>query len=340
MLGIQNSATDTDQSPVAGRTWRSFLLPFIIFGCAVLAMAVQKFRLTGQPPFLHRESVWSVAIYEGPSPLELSPTSADGRPMLSAADVTDIPALFVADPFMIQDDNQWFMFMEVMNRDTQQGDIALATSPDGLQWNYAGIVLDEPHHLSYPLVFKFDDQWYLLPQSDVGVELYRAEEFPHRWKRVHTILRGSQLADPTLFQHDDLWWMFVGKSATHDELRLFYATDLLSDWTEHPQSPLITANAEISRPGGRIIRWDESLIRLAQDCAPKYGNQLRGFRITKLTTTEYSEEPIAQEVILKGGSHDWNSKGMHHCDAHQIEPDLWRAAVDGHRKTWILQATP
>lgn len=340
MLGVHKSAAQTDQSPAEGRTWRSFLLPFIVFGCAVLAMAMQKFRLTGQPPFLHRESIWSIAIYEGPSPLELSPTSADGQPSLTAADVTDIPAQFVADPFMVQADGQWLMFVEVMNRKTQQGDIALATSPDGLHWNYSGVVLDEPHHLSYPSVFMADGQWYLLPQSDVGVELYRAEDFPYKWKRVHTILQGPQWADPTVIHHDGRWWMFVGKSATHDQLRLFYATDLMEEWTEHPQSPLITGNADISRPGGPILRWDASLIRLTQDCSPKYGNQLRGFRITELTPTDYAEEPLSQNAILTAGSHGWNSKGMHHCDAHQLEPNLWRAAVDGHRKVWILQATP
>jgi len=315
------------------------LLVLIAIGLITLVLSAWKLKVTGQPPFLHRENVWSIAIYEGPSPTDLKPISAMNSPSLVAADVTDVDALFVADPFMIETDGSWYMFVEVLNKKTNQGDIAVATSDDGLAWRYQQIVLDEPWHLSYPSVFQWDGKWYMLPQGDTGVHLYEANAFPMSWKKVTTLMKGSDLADPTVFRHADSWWMFLGRSGTHDRLQLFYADDLLGPWTEHPQSPLINSDPDLARPGGKVVEFDGRLIRYAQDCAPKYGNQLRAFRITRLSRMEYAEQPIDGEFVLTAGSHDWNANGMHHVDAHKIQ-DKWRAVVDGHKKTWTLGWTP
>jgi hypothetical protein len=37
----------------------------------------------------------------------------------------------------------------------QEGEIGLATSEDGLKWDYKQVVLNEPFHLSYPYVFEW-----------------------------------------------------------------------------------------------------------------------------------------------------------------------------------------
>ncbi len=322
------------------RGWFYRAVPLVAIAIIAGAWALMHFRSTGQLPFLHRESVWSIAMYEGISPFELQPMDANNRPVLTAADVTDVPALFVADPFMIQDDGKWLMFVEVLNSATHQGDIGVATSEDGLEWKYDRIVLDESTHLSYPSIHRVDDKWYMLPQADDGVHFYEATAFPYEWQKVHTVLSGDHFADPTLFQYEDLWWMFVARSGTHDELRLYYASNVFGEWTEHPASPIVTNNADIARPGGHVMWLNGNPVRLTQDCAPRYGNQLLGFEITTLTPTDYAERPLDTGPILTNGSHTWNSTGMHHSDAHQMKDGSWRAVVDGHTKRWILQATP
>lgn len=308
---------------------------------AVLIISVTKFWITGQPPFVHRENVWSIALYSGRSPLSLEPTSISNAPILRAADVHDVDALFVADPFLVHDDAVCYLFMEVLNRATHQGDIGVAISRDqGASWQYQQIILDEQCHLSYPTVFQWDQQWYMVPQSDDGVVLYRADVFPWKWQRVATLLEGNDRADPTLFFHEDSWWMFVGRSGFHDRLQLYFADHLTGPWCEHPQSPLVVNNPDIARPGGSVLQFDGNLYRFGQDCAPKYGNQLRAFRMTCLNRQHYNEEPIEGEFVLRPGTHRWNSHGMHHLDAHQREDGSWYALVDGHRKSWTLSWTP
>jgi hypothetical protein len=58
---------------------------------------------------------WSIGIYSGSSPLSLGPHAGLTNPVLTAADVTDVDAEFVADPFLINHERGWFMFFEVLN---------------------------------------------------------------------------------------------------------------------------------------------------------------------------------------------------------------------------------
>ena len=73
--------------------------------------------------------------------------------MLTADDVNDVSASFVADPFMLIVNSIYYMFFEVFNKESNHGDIGLAISNDGKKWIYQQIVLDEQFHLSYPYVF-------------------------------------------------------------------------------------------------------------------------------------------------------------------------------------------
>jgi len=57
-----------------------------------------------------RPWTWSIAMYAGPSPLRLTAAPGAANPVISAADVTDVFARFVADPFMVKVDGLWHMF--------------------------------------------------------------------------------------------------------------------------------------------------------------------------------------------------------------------------------------
>lgn len=281
---------------------------------------------------------WSIGIYAGPSPFRLAPLRRVGNPVLTPADVTDVPAETVADPFMLRVGQTWHMFFEVWNRHAARGQIGLAVSQDCLTWAYQGIVLEEPFHLSYPYVFEYEHNYYMIPESHEAesVRLYRATGFPAGWAYAGTLLDGGYFADPSVFRHDGTWWLFADTSTSresaqefkHDTLSLFHADHLHGPWREHPQNPLVAGDARIARPGGRVLILNEKIIRFAQDCYPVYGKQLRAFQVTELTTRTYRERPVSWRPVLKAGGGGWNSAGMHHVDAH-LGDGQWIACVDG-----------
>ena len=198
------------------------------------------------------EALWSIGIYRGPSPLELSPADvprpASGCPVLSAESVTDVAAVFVADPFLLRHAGRWHMFFEVMNWKANKGEIALATSDDGLRWQYEQIVLAEAFHLSYPHVLAAEDGTYMVPESfqDESVRLYRAKRFPYEWEFAGKLLSGGYYADSSPLWHDGSWWLFTETGrGTNDTLRLFYADRLAGPWHEHPKSPVVAGDAPV-----------------------------------------------------------------------------------------------
>ena len=276
---------------------------------------------------------WSIGLYAGPDPLHLAPLDDAADPIMTREQVADVPAAFVADPFLLPYRDEWHLFFEVLNHDRRTGEIGWASSPDLVGWSYGGIVLSEPFHLSYPHVFEHEGVVFMVPETlDAGaVRLYRADPFPTRWVPVADLIPG-RLADPSLFRFGDRWWMFACPApSSHDALALFHADTLQGPWHEHPASPLITGDRSRARPGGRVVAWDGRLYRFAQDCGPRYGSGVRAFEVTRLTPDLYAERECTESPILDPTGAGWNGKGMHHIDAWPVAPGRWIAAVDGIR---------
>ncbi|MFC5406776.1 hypothetical protein [Cohnella soli] len=298
---------------------------FILFGAAILCgFLVKRYHR----PIVTNE--WSIAVFATDG------VARDSRfiqripsPNLRASDVTDAAAELVADPFLVMDQDRYYLFFEVYNKITEKGEIAVAISDDRLNWRYDKLVLVEKFHLSYPQVFKWQEEYYMLPETiESGkVQLYKAKIFPYEWEPVSQLL-DRPLADPSLFHYQDKWWMYAG---TPGNLHLFSSPMLESGWVEHPQSPLITNDDRVTRPGGRIVVYGDDIYRYAQSGIPYYGKSVSAFRVTLLNDTEYEEVEEALVLEGTGGTSDWQRDGMHHIDQIRLSDQEWLVTVDGHR---------
>ncbi len=286
-------------------------------------------------PFVGIKKEKAIGLYTGTSPFNTSPSSNIVNPILSTKDITDTQAEYVTDPFVVKEGPSWYMFFGVRKLKTKRAAIGLATSDDGFKWRYQRIVLDEPFHTSYPYIIKWEEEYYMVPESEEtnAIRLYMAHDFPDNWIFVKTLLKGNYV-DPAIFRFDGRWWMFVESNPHgHDRLSLFFANELEGPWAEHPMSPVINGNGHIARPGGRVIRFENRLIRFTQDDEPYYGNKLWAFEITALSPTHYEERPVGDHPVLREGKMSWNNKGIHHIDLHQIDQEQWLAFVSGHGET-------
>ena len=310
---------------------QAFLIGFLVaLTCGISGIVYCYYRFS---PAGAAAREWTIGIYKSLSKEPFNFMEQDVvNPVLTASDVSDVPAKRVADPFLICESDTYYMFFEVDNAGNNQGDIGLAISKDGGNWSYSQIVLDERFHLSYPCVFKWQDEYYMIPESAEiqAVRLYKAEQFPYRWSFVKTLLEGMDFVDNTIFYYGESWWLFT-ETGNDDTLRLYYAATPLGPWTEHPKSPVIQGDANIARPGGMVIVFDNRIVRYAQDCVPYYGNQVWAFEIVTLTKEFYEEKRVSDRPILKGFD-DWNTGGMHHISPYRVDFDNWIAAVDGTAK--------
>jgi hypothetical protein len=305
-----------------------------VFGCFLCGNRILACHSSPQdrqlPPVVKDSLVssWTIGIYTGPSPFQLSPPSNFKNPALTAAIVSDLKVDIVAHPFMIVTDSLYYLFFTAKYSKTDMGGIGLAESKDGFKWEYRQIVLQEPFVLAYPYVFKWNKEYYMIPEAhtETSVRLYKAIKFPDKWKYEGDLLKGNQFISPTVVLYKEIWWMYTTNSK-NETLRLFYSRDLKGPWTEHPQSPIVKNDLKIARPAGRPFVIDGILYRLGMDCYPTYGNQVHAFQVTEITTKNYAEKMIYAPLV-KVSSKGWNSEAMHHIDVHQLAVNKWIAVID------------
>lgn len=206
-----------------------------------------------------------------------------------------------ADPHLIVDGDKTHVFMEAIDDGQDRGKIAhTVLTQDGFE-HVPRTVLEEPHHLSYPFVFKHEEAFYMIPETATrrNITLYKARNFPDGWEKVCNLIDNIDAADTTLFQHDGLWWIFTNGMShpavdERDLLMLFYAEDLFSNsWTPHPLNPIVTG-VDRSRMAGAIYIKDGDLFRPSQYGAKRYGFGINISNITTLSTTDYQETLVGR----------------------------------------------
>lgn len=314
---------------------RWLLAPFcLIFGFAGgIFVGIQR-----GIPFVAQREQWTIGIYRSDSPFYFNKLQRWINPLLKAEDVTDVPAKFVADPFLIKEGNAWYLFFEVYNNNTRQGDLAVATSENSWVWNYEKVIIDEPFHLSYPYAFESDGEYYLIPESfeTNSIRLYRADEFPTKWSYVKTLVQGRDYVDNSIVFYKGKWWLFSSVTS-NDSLYLHYSDSLTGSWQEHPQSPIVRQDLHKARPSGRLLVYQNKLYRFTMDVDPPIGtHQVMVYEVTEISTDSYSEvQAQAAPVVMPSGS-GWNGQAMHHVDPAQIDSDSWLASVDGFGNYWIF----
>ncbi len=324
----------------------------IILSLRILKLDIPFLELSKENTYTNTNYIFSIGIVVGKDPFHLSETKVIGNPVLTAGDVDDVDAEFVADPFMIREKNSWYMFFEVMNNKSGNGDIGIAVSNDGIKWEYQQIVLDEPFHLSYPHVFFTGNSYFMIPETNARKEirLYRSTEFPFVWQYEATLMSGLSFSDSTIFQYDRRWWIFTETDPVGDgTLRLYHSDTIYGPWKEHPASPIIDGDANIARPAGKVLFYQNKLFRITQDDWPTYANRVRVFQIDELTTTDYAEHelcgyPEIETDTLRANLKTpvWRYDGFHQLDLHQIGENHWLACIDGLARTsisrqWVLK---
>ncbi len=205
---------------------------------------------------------------------------------------------FWADPFIVEQDGKAWVFFEDYSYRTKKGVIACAEiSADGDLMSPVSCIANGDHHYSYPYVFREGEELFMIPEawSSGSVDLYRCAEFPNRWERCATLLRG-RFVDTSVWNDGRLWWMMT-TSADPDAratiLFLFYAERLTGPWQFHPANPIST-DVRNNRGAGRVFFDGKRWIRPSQSSSPVYGYSFTLNEIRLLSTTEYAETALRE----------------------------------------------
>lgn len=218
---------------------------------------------------------------------------------------------FFADPIAIEHDGRTVLFFEDFHHDRQKGVISAIefdrTGPSGS----AQCVLEEPWHLSYPFVFNWDGEMWMIPEGAASrsLTLYRAAPFPYRWIREATLLDDISIADATFLTFEGRYWLIgtvESSGGTSADLCLFHSTSLFGPWQPHRDNPVLQ-DPRVARSAGPIITRHGKLWRPVQDCGRHYGAALGLAEITRLDLGGY--EQVVRTILSP--CREWPGRRLH-----------------------------
>jgi len=204
---------------------------------------------------------------------------------------------FWADPFAVAYQDRYFIFFEELIMLAPKGRLAAIEVFENAEPGEAKIILEQPYHLSYPLVFDWEGTLYMIPETSKNrtVELYRCEEFPHRWVLHKVLLDNINAVDATLWSGRGRCWMFVNVAepgvTNIDELHLYWSATPFGPWTAHPRNPLVS-DVRCARPAGPLFSRAGELYRPSQDCSVAYGHSILINRVEHLSEDGYRETAV------------------------------------------------
>ena len=176
-----------------------------------------------------------------------------------------------ADPLLFEDDKTTYLFVEAFNRKTYKGDIGFFEIKDGKAPEFE-LLIENNFHMSYPLVFKCQDKYYMIPESEENstVDLYVAEDFPRGWRKEKSLLSGVHYADTTLAEVDGRRFLFTYSPGAGIWKLLIYELDM--DKKEVKLFQTLEYKENICRPAGKVFVDDKGrYLRPVQDCRGGYG---------------------------------------------------------------------
>ena len=235
-----------------------------------------------------------------------------------------------ADPMLVDAEGKSWLFYEAVFGD--HGRIEVAQVLEDCTLGEPKVVFEDACHHSYPFVFRYEDNWYMIPETSASLQmrLYRATSFPEKWELCSVLLR-ERTVDTTVFeQNGELYLLtYLPDSASERVTPKAYRLNL-----QHGEAELSPLSWEHYDPlrvrgAGPVFSQGQNQYRPAQISRElSYGDGLVFYRIGD--PAGYEEAAVcemgAQHLKMRGCYAD----GLHtYCRCERFEAiDIRCGTVD------------
>jgi len=276
---------------------------------------------------------WAIGIIDGFSAGDILSHSPEKLLWFKAPGIYD----FYADCFITDHFGEPIIFFENWKAKYGLGVISYVRLSDVMGHTsnidqYIHTVLKNDTHFSYPYLFEYENELYMLPENyqSNGISLYKAGSTPDEWTHEKVILPNIAGVDPVIFSYNDVWWLVLtvrsksGDTADTD-LGIWYADTPFGPWLPHAKN-IIHSDKPIIRNGGTPFIHEGELYRPVQDCSQTYGGAVVIMHIVELTPDEFREEPVSRlsgSAPFEKACHTYSSCGnITVVDGNQAEYSL------------------
>ncbi len=214
---------------------------------------------------------------------------------------------WIADPFLCEAEGEHYLFVELYEDAKKKACIGYYKIVDE-QPVFQGKIIDQPYHLSYPCVFEYNGEYYMIPESSANktVDLYRATHFPDKWEREKTLIEKDRYVDTTVFKVNNCLYAISYRKHNREWKLDFYKLDIDEKAVQLLNSKVYGTN--VARPAGAFDI--EGVRRPAQDCSLKYGESLIIYEVCCSNDGDYDEKAI-EKINIKNFPIDMKLNRVH-----------------------------
>ena len=164
----------------------------------------QFYRALHMPPkrllrkVMGEKEIYTIAVRPRPTA-----EGAEPLPALEGGPYTLLPGRegwWFADPLLYHRRGKRWLFAEAMDLSTGKGRLEVCELHDDGTADGWRIALEEDFHLSFPMVFDWNGEVWMIPEtgSDHSLRLYRCKTFPTQWELVQRFPTDEELCDTIL----------------------------------------------------------------------------------------------------------------------------------------------
>ena len=207
---------------------------------------------------------------------------------------------WAADPFLFDYKDDTYIFYELFLEKKNKGVIACGRIVGDSVVDQR-IVLEESIHLSFPCIFKIENDIYMIPEtgSKHALYLYKCTSFPQKWTLVKVLKENIDSSDSIFINYKNEYYLLASvisgspSEATNHLFRFDETTFELSDvYDKNEFSECGIRNA------GMIFSDHSNLYRPGQNCPNKdYGKSLIMWQVHTISNHCYEESKFKEISI-------------------------------------------
>ncbi len=222
---------------------------------------------------------------------------------------------FWADPFIVENKDDLFIFYEVFNYFTNRGHISyIIYNKNKNKIAKKSILLKEKFHISYPQIVKYKEKYYMIPETyqNGTVNLYEFIEFPNKVKLKSILLNNIITVDSTMFINKNEFYLFTNpryedRIDDEEHLDIYYSSKITGPFQKIMNKNIEKYDKSNLRMAGNILEDDDKLYRISQNCENIYGEHMNVNEVTVLSKNIYHEKHLGKlELNINDYHHTFN----------------------------------
>jgi hypothetical protein len=223
---------------------------------------------------------------------------------------------FFADPFILSvRDNEIHVLVEEFFYKERKGIITLLCI-DKLSYEIINrkVLLDLPTHLSFPFIYRENEQIYVLPENAGSQSLF-LYEYNREKQELNPIalLNSEPIVDPALYKFGDYYYLFCTKKGrmTNSGLYMYRSLKLTNGYEQISSLPVKTDKSS-ARPAGWMGEIEDSFYRISQNSTNSYGEGLTVNKKVSNSFDNYEEIPVLS--IWPDSEYKYGIHTLHYYD--------------------------